>query len=45
VAMAGFTAICATVVYAALDLERPRRGLIDMNLTQQSLVDVRSLLK
>ncbi len=38
-----FVLVAASVVFVTLELDRPRRGLIDVNVSERSIVELRSL--
>lgn len=39
----GFVVVAAAVVYVTLELDRPRRGAVDVRASEQSLVELRAL--
>lgn len=39
----GFCLLTSVVIYITLDLDRPRRGLINLNATHQAMLDLRKL--
>ena len=41
----GFCAITTLVIYITLDLDRPRRGLLQMDVPKQNIYELRSLVK
>jgi Ca2+/Na+ antiporter len=43
--VSGFALMTVMTIYLILDLDRPRRGIINMDMTEQKIIDLKAMLK